>query len=66
MPKYRVGVWFDECVEITIKADTVEEAEKLAHGLVDEMGGTDYPKEYSPVGVYVEWGLQVLKEWEEV
>ncbi len=29
MPEYRVGVWLEECVQITIKADTAEEAEKL-------------------------------------
>lgn len=57
MPEYRVGVWLEECVQITIKADTAEEAEKLAHDLVDEMGGTDYPKEYSPDFTHRDYGV---------
>ena len=57
MPEYRVGVWLEECVQITIKADTAEEAEKRAHNLVDAMGGTDYPKEYSPDFSHRDYGI---------
>ena len=57
MPEYRVGVWLEECVQITIKADTVEEAERKAYRLVDAEGGTDYPKEYSPDFSHRDYGV---------
>ena len=57
MPEYQVAVWLEECVQITIKADTVKEAEKLAFDLVDGEGGTDYPKEYSPDFSHREFGV---------
>ena len=57
MPEYQVAVWLEECVQITIKANTIEEAEKLAFDLVDGEGGTDYPKEYSPDFSHREFGV---------
>ena len=57
MPEYQVAVWLEECVQITIKADTAEKAEKLAYELVDGEGGTDYPKEYSPDFSHREFGV---------
>ena len=57
MPEYRVAVWLEECVQITIKANTIEEAEKLAYELVDGEGGTDYPREYSPDFSHREYGV---------
>jgi len=62
MNEYRVGVWLDEVVEVTIKADTAEEAEKLAFDLVDGEGGTSYPKEYSPDFSHRDYGVTGSKE----
>jgi hypothetical protein len=57
MPEYRVGIWLDEVIEVNITADSAEEAEKLAYDLADEMGGTDYPKEYSPDFAHRDYGI---------
>ena len=57
MPEYQVAVWLEECVQLTIKADTAEKAEKLAYELVDGEGGTDYPKKYSPDFSHREYGV---------
>ena len=57
MPEYRVAVWLEECVQITIKANTAEKAEKLAYEVGDGEGGTDYPKEYSPDFSHREYGV---------
>tara|TARA_B100000029_G_scaffold455373_1_gene482580 strand:+ start:10505 stop:10705 length:201 start_codon:yes stop_codon:yes gene_type:complete len=65
MPEYRVGIWLDEVVEVTIIADSAEHAEKLAFTLGDEMGGTDYPKEYSPDFTHRDYGVTGSKEIQE-
>lgn len=62
MPEYQVAVSLEECVQITIKADTAEKAEELAYELVDGEGGTDYPKEYSPSHSHRDYVVAVISK----
>tara|TARA_R110002020_G_scaffold100049_8_gene236979 strand:- start:1900 stop:2118 length:219 start_codon:yes stop_codon:yes gene_type:complete len=60
MPEYQVAVSLEECVQITIKADTAKQAEHLAFDLVEREGGTDYPKEYSPSHSHRDYVVAVI------
>ena len=42
MKKYRVGVWLEECMVITIEAENAEQARKAIEDVVDEEGGSTY------------------------
>jgi len=46
MSKWKVGISFEEGMSIEIEADNELDALKKAYTLVEEYGGTEYPKEY--------------------
>ena len=62
MPKYRVAICLDEGVIVEVDAANAEEAEAEAYALADEMGGSDYPKQYAPNHVHREFWTQDVEE----
>jgi len=58
MPKYRVAVCLEEGVVLVVDAANVADAEAEAFRLADDMGGTDYPKQYRPKHVHREFWTQ--------
>jgi len=62
MPKYRVAICLDEGVIVEVNAVNAEEAEAAAYALADEMGGTDYPRQYAPNHVHREFWTQDVEE----
>ena len=62
MPKYRVAICLDEGVIVEVDAVNAEEAEAAAYALADEMGGTDYPKQYAPNHVHRDFWTQDVEE----
>ena len=47
MAKYKVAISFEEGVSVEVYAYDKQDAEKKAYALVEECGGTEYPKEYN-------------------
>lgn len=62
MPKYRVAICLDEGVIVEVDAVNAEEAEAEAYALADEMGGSDYPKQYAPNHVHRDFWTQDVEE----
>jgi hypothetical protein len=62
MPKYRVAISLEEGVVVEVEAVNAEEAEAEAYALADDMGGTDYPKQYRPNTVHREFWTQDVEE----
>ena len=58
MPKYRVAVCLEEGVVLVVDAANAADAEAEAYRLADDMGGTDYPKQYRPKHVHREFWTQ--------
>jgi len=62
MPKYRVAICLHEGVVVEVDAVNAEEAEAEAYALADDMGGTEYIKQYRPKTVYREFWTQDAEE----
>ncbi len=62
--KYRVGITFDEGQTILVSASNEEEAEELALKLVEEYGGTDYPKMCEQDFLHRDWSISNIYEAE--
>jgi len=42
MNKYRVGVWLEESVVITVEAENEEQAKRVVESLLEDEGGSEY------------------------
>jgi hypothetical protein len=42
MNKYRVGVWSEESVAITVEAENEEQAKRVVESLLEDEGGSEY------------------------
>mgnify|MGYP001036336021 FL=1 len=58
MKKYWVPIIFEERVLICIKAKNEDEAISKSESLVNDYGGTDYPKEYKQDWDSRNWTIQ--------
>ena len=52
MAEYQVSVHYNEGTVLTIEADTAEQAEAKAQGILEEHAEAYYPKEYAPNPVH--------------
>jgi hypothetical protein len=60
--EYRVGITLEEGVSVIVVADNKKEAEQKAFNLVEDHGGTDYPKEYSPKSLHRDYSVTDAQE----
>ncbi len=60
--EYRVGITLEEGVSVIVVADNKKEAEQKAFNLVEDHGGTDYPKEYSPKPLHRDYSVTDAQE----
>ena len=61
MAKYRVAINFEEGVSIEVDADNKQDAEQKAYTLVENYGGTDYPKKYNQDTLHSDYFTQDAK-----
>ena len=62
MKTYRVSICLDEGQVVKVKANSPAEAEQKVYALVEELGGTDYPKEYEAKCVHRDFFTQDVEE----
>tara|TARA_B100001287_G_scaffold34539_1_gene24507 strand:- start:179 stop:382 length:204 start_codon:yes stop_codon:yes gene_type:complete len=55
MTEYKVSVHYNEGTVLTIEADSPEQAEEKAQGILEEHAEAYYPKEYAPDPVHREY-----------
>ena len=62
MKTYRIGIHFEEGVVLTVEAGSKKAAEQIAMDVVDDYGGTEYPKKFNQNCVHREYSVAHTEE----